>query len=164
MASIQMKGLDKYTEALSQLALDLKGKVIGPAIYDAADIAADAIRAEMDTLPTSGGLGPPEGPTMLKGPNKKQKEALLSSFGISKMQNDMGFYNVHLGFTGYNDIVTKSWPKGQPNVMVARSVERGTSFMEATPFIKRAMSQARKKALEAMRTSVDQSLKEAMTK
>lgn len=164
MARIQMKGLDEYTMALSNLGRDLKAQVIGPAIYKAADIAADAVRASIEALPTDGGMGPPTGSTLLKGPNKLQKKGLLKSFGITKMRDDEGFYNVHLGFSGYNQIRTKAWPKGQPNVVIARSVERGTSFMTATHFIKRAMSTAQKPALAAMQKTVEQSIKNLMKK
>lgn len=159
-----MKGLDEYTASLSRLERSLKESVIRPAIYDGADIAADAIRAELQALPTQGGLGPPMAQTLLQGPNKAQKNALLESFGITKMRDEDGSYDVRLGFDGYNKIKTKIWPHGQPNVVVARAVERGTSFMTAHPFIKRAMGRVRKQALEAMRKSVEKSLKNNMEK
>lgn len=162
MARIEMKGLDEYTAALSRLERSLKESVIRPAIYDGADISADAIRGELQALPTQGGMGPPVARVPLQGPNKAQKKALLESFGITKMREDDGSYDVRLGFDGYNKIKTKTWPKGQPNVVVARAVERGTSFMAANPFIKRAMGRARKPALGAMRKSVDKSLKNIM--
>lgn len=164
MAKISMEGLDEYTEALSRLATELKGAVIGPAVYDGADIAADAIRAEMEALPTAGGLGPPQGNRQLVGPNKLQKEALLDSFGISKMQDDSGYYNVKLGWSGYNAIRTKRWPKGQPNVLIARAVARGTSFLRANNFVKRAMATAKPKALATMEKAVDKGLKDIMKK
>lgn len=75
------------------------------------------------------------------------------------MRDDDGYYNVKIGFDGYNSIRTKRWPKGQPNAMVARSVIRGTSFMAANNFMASAVRKARARALERMRVIVDQKLK-----
>lgn len=160
MARIEMKGLDEYTKALSRLEMGVKVKVIGPAVYAGADIVADAIRAGIEALPEDGGIGTPQDP--LKGPNELQKDGLLASFGISRMQDRDGVENVKLGFDGYNSIRTRRWPQGQPNAMVARSVERGTSFMLANPFLKKAVALARKAALEVMRKTVDKGVKDAM--
>lgn len=156
MAKIEMKGLDEYTRAISQLALRSKLEVCGPAIHDAADVVADAIREEMEALPTDYGRG--GFMYTLQGPNKVQKHHLLQSFGIAPLRDDNGFINVKLGWTGYNPIRTKRWPRGQPNAMVARSVERGTSFMSANPFVKKAISKARKKSIAVMRARVDERL------
>lgn len=160
MAKIEMKGLDECTRALSRLSAGLKVEVCGAAIFDAADIVADEIRASIEDLPVDGGYASPNDP--LRGPNRLQKEALLSSFGITRMQEDDGIYNVKLGFEGYNAIRTKRWPQGQPNAMIARSIERGTSYIEKTPFVKRAMGKAKGQALEAMQKSVERSIKRIM--
>lgn len=160
MAKIEMKGLNEYTRALSRLEAGLKEQVIGPAIYDAAKIVADEIRAGIDALPVDGGYGTPQNP--LEGPNQIQKDALQESFGIAPMGEKDGFYNVKLGFEGYNEIRTKRWPRGQPNAMVARSVEKGTSFMLKTPFIKRAMSKVRKPAIQKMQLRIDERIHSLM--
>lgn len=160
MAKIEMKGLDEYTKALSRLELGLKDKVIGAAIYDGADIVADEIRAGINALPVDSGFGTPDAP--LKGPNKVQKDALLASFGITRMGERFGFYDVKVGFDGYNEIRTKRWPKGQPNAMIARSIERGTSFLLKTPFVKQAMSRAKTRALEAMKRTTEREIKKLM--
>lgn len=160
MAKISMEGLDEYTRALSRLEAGVKDKVCGSAIYEAADIVADEIRAGIESLPVDGGYASPEDP--LKGPNRIQKDALLSSFGITRMRKDDGIFNVKVGFTGYNPIKTKRWPQGQPNAMIARSIERGTSYMEKTPFVKRAMGKAKGQAIETMRKSVEKSIKKIM--
>lgn len=154
MAKIEMKGLNEYTRALSRLEHGLKEQVIGPAIYEAAGIVADEIRAGIVGLPVDGGYASSDDP--LRGPNQIQKDALQESFGISPMGEKDGFYNVKIGFAGYNAIRTKRWPQGQPNAMIARSIERGTSFMEKIPFIKRAMTKVRKKAIQKMQLRIDE--------
>lgn len=160
VAKIEMKGLDDYTRALSRLQLDVRDQVCGKAIYAGAAIVADTIKAAINALPEGLGRGTPERP--LEGPTKAQKRGLVESFGISRMREDNGFLNVKAGFDGYNAVKTKRWPQGQPNAMVARSVERGTSFMRSNPFVKKAVSAARAPALEAMKKSVEESITDLM--
>lgn len=160
MAKITMEGLDEYTKALSRLQTGVKDKVIGPAIYQGAEIVADRVRAEIQSLPVDGGHGTPANPLM--GPNQIQKDALLASFGISRMQEDDGVYNVKLGFEGYNPIRTRRWPNGQPNAMIARAIERGTSFLQKNPFMKRATGSSKIHALEAMKKSVERDITDIM--
>lgn len=154
MASIEMKGLDEYTRALSHLEARARSEVIGAAIFDGANVVADEIRLGMELLPTQGGRGSSR--RLLAGPNPAQKDHLLASFGVAPMRETDGFYHVKLGWAGYNPIRTKAWPRGQPNAMVARSVEKGTSFMKANPFVKKALSRARKKSIAAMQARIDE--------
>lgn len=162
MATIQMKGLDEYLVKLNRLEQASKEEICGQAIYEGAGIVADAIREELDWgVDTDERFGTPENPTA--GPRAIQKDGLSRSLGISSMRDDgKGFLNVKIGFDGYNRVVTKKWPQGQPNQMVARSVESGTSWMKKTPFVKKAATQSRKKALSAMSKSVRESIEKIM--
>lgn len=161
MATIQFKSGDEYLLKISKLEALAKGQVIGGAIYGAAEIVADEIRSELNKVPTDEKWGESENQTA--GPRKIQKLGLEQSLGIAKMQDDgRGYYNVKIGFDGYNKVVTERWPNGQPNQMIARSVERGTSYMKSTPFVKRAVRQSRKKAIEYMRETVDKETEKIM--
>lgn len=164
MAKIEMKGLNEYAKALSRLEASVREEICGKAIYDAADIIADQIREGIDTVPTDSGMLDEFWGGLMRGPNKRQIYFLKKSLGIARMRTWDDLLNVKVGWDGYNDIKTKRWPNGQPNAMIARSIERGTSFMEATPFIKRAVSRGRKSALEAMRETVEKGVKDAMEK
>ena len=161
MATIQFKTGDEYLAKLSKLEVLSRTEICGGAIYAAADIMADAIREELEKIPTDETVGTSSNPA--KGPKKIQKEGLVRSLGIAKMQDDgAGYLNVKIGFDGYNRVRTGRWPKGQPNQMVARSVESGTSWMQKNPFVKRAVSKTRKRALDAMRKHVDSSIEQIM--
>lgn len=160
MAKVEMKGLDRYTRAISRLERGVREEVCGAAIYEGADVVADAIREGIEGLPTVS--GPPGARSPLIGPSRGQKAALAASFGLTKLRDDGGYLNVKAGFDGYNSIKTRRWPKGQPNAMIARSVERGTSFMAANPFIKKAMARVRKAALAAMKKTVDAKIRGLM--
>lgn len=160
MAKIEMKGLNEYTKAISSLEKAAKDKVCGKAIYEGAAVVMQSVQSGISSIPVSNEWGTSSDPTA--GINVKQKAALHESVGIAKMRDDNGMLNVKIGFDGYNDIKTKRWPKGQPNQMIARSVERGTSFLKSTPFMKKAVSQSRKAALNMMQFTIDKETSEIM--
>lgn len=156
MAKIEMKGLDLYLVQLSRLEMATKEEIIGKAIYEGAGIVADAIREELEKLPTDESFGTTEHPA--KGIKAVQKVGLLQSMGISEMREENGMYNVKIGFDGYNKVKTARWPKGQPNTMVARAAESGTTWLQKSPFARPAVRNTRKKALDKMGESVDQEI------
>jgi len=162
MAKITFKGLDAYMAKLSALE-KATDKIVGAVIYDGAEIVADAVRSGLQSLPTSEHDGKPWFGTpghLARGPSQEQKQGLIDSFGVTPMDTDSkGFRNVHIGFDGYNSIKSAQWPQGQPNQMVARAVESGTSFMEANPVIKKSISKARPAAKKAMERAGDQQIK-----
>lgn len=160
MATISFKNGDEYLMKISKLEAAMKEEVCGEAIYGAAGIVADEIRAKLEAVPTDERYGTSSEPT--RGPRKVQKRGLYNSLGIASMQDDGGFLNVKIGFDGYSDVTTERWPNGQPNQMVARSVERGTTWMKANPFVKKAVAASRKRATEFMKKSVDQSIQKIM--
>lgn len=164
MATIEMKGIDEYLIKLSRLEKASKEEICGKAIYEGAKIVADSIKANIQALPTDDSFGPSlPGEPPLKGPTQIQKQGLLESFGITTMQDDgTGFLNVKLGFDGYNAKKTKKWPNGQPNQMIARSVQSGTSFMKKHEFVKKAVASSRKKSVDAMGKSAQKSIEEIM--
>ena len=62
--------------------------------------------------------------------------------------------NTKIGFDGYNDVKTKKYPNGQPNMMIARSINAGTSFRRPYPFVQRCGKNAKLPAEAAMATSL----------
>lgn len=161
VATIQFKKGDEYLAKIARLEAELKDKVLGEAIYGAAGIVADEIRASLEQVPTDEGYGTRENPT--RGPTAYQVNGLELGLGIASLQADgTGYLNVKIGFDGYNGISTKRWPNGQPNQMVARSVESGTTWMKKNPFVRKAVAATRKRAVEYMKNSVDRSIEGIM--
>lgn len=162
MATIQMKGLDEYLVKLSRLEQAAKEEICGQAIHQGAGIVADAIREELKKLSTDESFGTREHPA--KGIKAVQKNGLLKSLGITGMREDNGFLNVKIGFDGYNKVKTARWPKGQPNQVVARAAESGTSWLQKSPFVRVGVRKSKTQAVQAMSASVSRSIKTIMEK
>ena len=158
------KNFDKYLAKLENLK-NMSPQICGKAVYEGAKIVADAAAESAASLKVTnaqwGGSYNGRDQGMQTGITAAQKKGLMSSksgggMGLSKMQNDNGFYHVKLGYSGYNSQITKKYPKGQPNAMIARSLESGTSFRKKDPFISRAVRRSRAQAEQKMAQVVDE--------
>lgn len=148
------KGMDEYIKGLTTLTDATRG-MIGMAIYDGAKIVADAIHDEIQALPP---MRKKVDGKLVYGVSPAQKKGLIDGLGISTIRDDNGVRNVKIGFDGYNAIVNEKWPKGQPNVLVARWLVHGTSIAPKNDFIKRAIGKCKDKAESAMKMRIDESI------
>lgn len=155
MATWKFKGLDEYLVTLERLTNTRE--YIGRTIYTGADIVADAVKAEINALPVENRFA--NDGEKLRGITNVQKAGLRDGFGIAKMRKDGDYYNVKLGFDGYNGQKTAAHPNGQPNSMIARSVVSGTSFRQKNDFISRATSRTKKQAEQVMKEELDKEIK-----
>ena len=153
-------GIDRYIQKLVNLEF-ASPHTAGKAVYEGAKIVADAIKAEIEALPVEKARKNSED-DKATGITQRQKDGLRDGFGIATMRQDGSFYNVKLGFHGYNSQKTKKYPSGQPNAMIARAVEGGTSFRKKNPFVSRAVRKVRKQAEKKMAEVVDQEIKKIM--
>ncbi len=169
MAKIAFRNLEAYELQLAHLRARTPA-IAGKAIYAGADIITDAIRARIEAMPA---VNDREGLVAYykKEPpplTESAKKGLLEGLGITRMQDDNGFYNVKIGFDGpegehgYNDLRTEQFPKGQPNVMIARSLESGSSIAEKRPFVRPAINATRKEAEAKMAEIIDNEIKKIM--
>ena len=141
-------GLEEYLAKLGNLAQKSED-VCGEAAEAGGAVVADAIRTELDAVPTDETYS--HGETMRKGPRAIEKVGLQNSFGVAPVQNRNGYVNVKVGFDGYNKL-------GEPNPMIARSVVKGTSFMKKNDFVNKGVRKSREKAEETMRVTVDEKI------
>lgn len=160
MATFQFKGLDAYIKQLSALNAGDKGDIIGKTVYAGAAVVADAVRKSIEALPVGPGTAKDGG--LIDTVTPTQKRGLLDGFGISHIQDDDGFVNVKLGFDGYNGTRTKNYPKGQPNVLIARAVNSGTIFRKKTRFVDKAVSSSKKPAEKAMDETCNREIEKIM--
>lgn len=158
MAKWMMHGLDDYVAYLQKLGKNTN-EAVDEAVYEMAKVVADNIRENIQSLPTVSNRA--NIATYRKGYSRlsdEEKQGLLDGFGISPMQNDNGYVHVKLGFDGYNDVKTKKYPKGQPNALIARVTESGSSYRQKTPFIRPAVEKSKNTALEAARVAIDKKI------
>lgn len=156
------KALEEYAIQLGYLAND--SSIYGKAVYAMADIVANNVRASIDALPAHPDV---EGILAWKTGRKasltiSEKRALQEGFGISPMQKTDGWWNVKLGFDGYDGISTDNYPGGKPIPLLARAVESGSSVREKTPFIRPAVNKSKKQAIEACQNVIDEEMKQRM--
>lgn len=148
MATIKWEGLDEFLAEMKALENDA-GKICNMALYDGAKVLHMELQSEISGL---------------KELNAKQRAGLHKGCGVAKFWEERGNTVTRVGFDGYNEIKTKRWPNGQPNVMVARSLIRGTSWLPANRFTTRAVKKAREKAIEAMRRKVEDEINQRIKK
>ena len=161
MATIRFSKLRDYELMLGKIG-DASKDICGAAIYEGAKIIADEVKANLESLKTVSDADAiqaekKEEATYL---TIRAKKGLIKSFGVTPMsQDDSGIYNVKLGFDGYNDVKTKKWPKGQPNQLIARACESGSSAMIKQPFFREAVQKTKKKAESRMAEVLDEKIK-----
>ena len=150
--------LDEYIHKLDQMHANTE-EMIGRSIFPGAAIVTDAIRAGIESIPEA----PKQYARGMKtGLTASQKAGLLDGLGIAVMRNDGGFLNVKVGMDGYNSTVTKRWPKGQPNALIIRSLESGTSFQLRQPVIGPAIRSSRQAAIQKMKEQFDEETRKVM--
>lgn len=160
MATITFKNGDDYVARINKLSRNFRENVAGPAIYEAAGMVADKISARLNGIPTDEGWGSRDNPKA--GPKEIEAQSVFRALGIAKLQDSSGFINVKIGFDGYSPLKTATWPNGQPIQMLARSIERGTYFMNANPFVKPAVAAVKGKAVDSMKTIIDKEIAKIM--
>ena len=161
MATIRFSKLRDYELMLGKIG-DASKDICGAAIYEGAKIIADEVKSNLNALNTTTDelaiMKANKGePTYI---TERAKNGLIKSFGVTPMsQDESGIYNVKLGFDGYNDVKTKKWPKGQPNQLIARACESGSSAMIKQPFFREAVQKTKKKAESRMAEVLDEKIK-----
>ena len=147
--------IDTYIADLTKLFTDSE-EICKRAAYEGARIVADKFRSEIEGIPIRN-FDKESG--MVNGVTASQKAGLLAGLGIAHFQNDGGFINVKIGMDGYNSTKTKQFPNGQPNALIIRALESGTSFRARNPVSTRATNAARGAAEAAIKKQMDEEIK-----
>ena len=134
MATIKFDGIEEYARQLSDLGAAAEG-ICKYAIYDAAGMVADAIKANT-----------PEDTGDLK-----------NSLVLRPMQNRDGFIFTKVVFDGYDS-------KGVPNAVKANVLESGSSTRQKHPFIRPAVNRVKQAAQFSIETALNKKIEEHMNK
>ena len=158
---LEYKGVDELAEKIRNMSNKSTG-IIKRAVYEGARVLIEEVKAQISALPEVEDRRVPAGKLPLTGVTSAQKRGLLEGVGTAHMQNNNGFINTKVGFEGYNSTRTKKYPNGQPNALIARSVNSGSSAHTKIPFMGRAATAARAKAEAAMAARLDEDTKKLM--
>lgn len=160
MAKVKLIGIEAYIQQVKNID-NGTAKVCRAAVKAGAGVIADGIRQELtsDVAAVSDKMALAAYQHEVKTYcSESQKKGLLKSFGISKITVKKGVYSAKVGFEGYNDVKTERWPNGQPNALIAQSVESGRTWMIKQPFVRPTVKRLEKTALEAMKQAADKEL------
>lgn len=152
MPKMIYNGLDEVSAMMGDLSEQTEG-ILKMAVYDGAHEVFEAVRAEIQALPVSErGSKPPRDIT------PEQKAGLLSGMYGSTIQTKDGAVYEFISFEGYNNQLSEKYPKGQPNILIARSIESGATYMNKRPFVTKAAKTARPKALAATKNTFEREI------
>ena len=163
MAKIEMQGMEAWLSELRK-AGEATAPVCEAAVYAGAKVVADAIKQatmNLDRVTDAEALANYKART----PGKisvSQKIGLVKSMGITPIKDKFGAFSAKVGFDGYNDVKTERWPQGQPNQLIARSCESGSSAMKKQPFVRPTVKRVQGAALIEMERVADQKLNEIL--
>lgn len=129
------------------------------AIQKGADVMMKAVRERAESIPVHDADDYGAADRRLSGVTQRQKTGILNSLGVAPMRRDKDFINVKIGVDGYNSVKTKKYTKGQPNAMIVRALESGTSFRKPYRFVTAAVRRARKDTEKAMADAYDEAIK-----
>lgn len=163
MATLKLEGFDEFQRSLENLGVHTRD-VCDAVVYAGAKVAADEVKKSVDGLQRVSDADALNAyrkgvPTYL---SVSQKNGLRASLGIAPFRRSEGTTDTSIGFDGYNDIKTKRYPKGEPNAMIARTVNSGSTYMIKQPFVRNAVSRAREKAKKAMAEVARKTIDEVM--
>lgn len=160
MAKLEWGGWNEYADQLRTLE-NKTSFVAERVLYEMAGYLYREIRRNLEALPTitdNMGKGRYKQNKPFEALTVAQKNGLLNSLGIAPFRDEISNINTRIGFDGYNEVKTKKYPNGQPNVLIARSLEVGTSWLPKHPFIKPAVNAAKSQLDNIARTTCDKEI------
>lgn len=147
MPSIKVNGLDEVISRIKALGEDFE-PVQKQAVYAGMSVIRDEVIRQINALPTQNGyIKSKDLPRDVI--TAREKAALVKHIGIATMDSKDGVVSTAISFDGYTDIKTEKYPNGLPAVLVARSINSGSSVRQKHPFMRQAQAAAKSRATEA---------------
>lgn len=151
MPKMWVEGLEGLGVTFGDLTQDVEN-ALKAAIYDGAHELFTEVQRQIQALPEG------DDKSKHRDITAKQKQGLLSGLYGSKITVENGNVYEYISFEGYNDVRTEQYPHGQPNIMIARSVESGASYMNKRLFMTKAKNAARPRALAATKNTFEREI------
>lgn len=153
--SMTTNGTEETSRQLSKLGEEC-GRIAARGLYEGAAVVADAYKAAVEQIQTAPRRHK-EGDVRL--PTPEEKAALKNATGIARFRGSGGEIDTIIGEPeGYGMVNGRR----KALKLLARSINSGTNFMSRQPVFRKASSQSRAKAQQAMAAEVDRQINEIM--
>ena len=155
MSGISTKGINETLKMFEKIQGNADD-IIEKALKEGIGIVTDEMRREISSIQAADS----EHPTGKKKryPSKKDVKGLLDSLGYTPVKMNDTKFNANAGFDGYNNVITKAYPQGHANQMIANSINKGTSFMKAQPFINRTKKKSQQQAVDTIERIISEEI------
>lgn len=153
--SMTTSGTEELSRQLSTLGSQA-GHIAARGLFEGAGVVADAYKAAVSQIQTAPRRHR-EGDTRL--PTPEEKDALMGATGIAKFRGSGSEIDTIVGEPeGYGTVNGRR----KALKLLARSINSGTNFMSRQPVFRKASSQSRGKAQQAMEAEVERLINEIM--
>lgn len=155
MATVVRTGFDDLIKEFNQIA-DHSGAMASQAVYAGAGLLADKLRASVESLVTED-VRKHRGKALLP----YEKDALERGLTVERFIHDKGrdYTQTAITFHGKTDHRTASYPDGVPTILLARSINAGTTFRSANRYFINTVNRNRKNVETAMVEAAEKELK-----
>ena len=153
--TMQVTGIDEAINHFLKLGQEVEG-IAKASLYKGAGVMADAYNGAVASIQTAPFRF--AGGTDKRLPSPQEKAALERKIGIAKFNVNGSEVDTVVGMTGsgYAEIAGKK----KPVIVIARSINGGTSFMVKQPVFRRAATKAKGAAAAAMVEEAEKKIKE----
>ena len=140
--------LEDVTDLLTVFGDSWRG-IAKESLYEGRKVMREALSKEIDSLPTTvrDKYYPPYA-LPLKALRPAEKKGLKEGLRIFKMETGENGVSVSISFDGYNDL-------GRPNVLIARSLAKGSSVQQPNRYVSKAFNSAKSKSEKAIQDRVN---------
>ena len=160
MGKITVTGLEDFSRALDQLG-EARIGVMKYALYEGVKVVREEIVKRLDALPVDKSRFLKDG-DKFNVITRTDLDDLKRGIGVAHMVEDNGGVRTSISFDGYGSVPTSKYPKGRPLIMIARSVESGSSVRQKYPFVRQAVNASKSRAVEAMEKAAHEKITEIM--
>ena len=160
VASVTTKGLVETLKMLERMEQNTDS-IIEEALEKGGGKVCDVMRKEVTALRTSDEF---EGGNGKRYAKPEDVKGLLEAMGYTPVQLNGSIFDIKCGWDGYNKNVTKKYPKGHANQMIANAINKGTSFMIAQPFIQKTARRAKAEAISEIQRVIDKEIAKMQNK
>ena len=157
--TMKVDGMEEISKQLEELG-NAAPKVAARALYEGAGIMADEIRKAAENIRTAP-FKYTKGGTRLPSPEEKAIVTAAGT-GIARFSKNGTEVDTSVGYrnAGYAELKGKT----KPIPVIVNSINSGTSFMAKQPFVRQAANSGGKKAMDAMRESIERDFEEITKK